>query len=611
MTPNSVRRITRSARSISRDLNPSSAAAQPRKKRPRVASSANDSTGLLAQNERALLPSNTSRDRARPPAVQHRAVPCRDDPDGHLIFKLGDGLYPTSDFPQGRYKILSSLGEGTFGKVVECWDRRVHRRVAVKIVRSISKYREAALLEIDVLVQISFHDPEGVFHCVKLFSWFEHLSHVCMVFEKLGPSLYEHLRKKRFQPFSIDEVRSFAFQLLESVSFVHRLTLIHTDLKPENVLLLDANHPQSIKLIDFGSATFQHQHHSAVVSTRHYRAPEVILGLGWTYPCDLWSVGCILVELYTGQALFQTHENLEHLAMMSVVLGPIPQRMIRRANPSCSEYFRTKRGGDGATVLNWPGGASSKSSVRSVRRVRSLTDMVNPDSGGAHFLDLLKRLLAFEPETRCTSEEALSHPFFMESKAHANPPESDYLPTSITHSSGSSTCLNPQMPATLPRPINTNSNNNTGEDDTSKTKLAARERRLRLRSRSKQADDVGAASISRRLRSKSKAEEDKISAPASLRLRSKSKLEDDVGAAPVGLRLRSMSKVIDKEGEAPFSVSNAGVGSTNDHAGVLKGRESSRTVSRSKSRSVVASQRRRRPPHASEREQLVPDKEAW
>lgn len=102
---------------------------------------------------------------------------------------------------------------------------------------------------------------------------------------------------------------------------MHDLRLIHTDLKPENILLVSSeyikvpdykfllrpakdgsyfkNVPKSsaIKLIDFGSTTFEHQDHTYVVSTRHYRAPEVILGLGWNYPCDMWSVGCILVEL--------------------------------------------------------------------------------------------------------------------------------------------------------------------------------------------------------------------------------------------------------------------------------------------------------------------------
>lgn len=86
-----------------------------------------------------------------------------------------------------------------------------------------------------------------------------------------------------------------------------------------------------IRLIDFGSATFEEEYHSSVVSTRHYRAPEIILGLGWSYPCDIWSIGCILVEFYTGDALFQTHDNLEHLAMMQAVCGPkIDSRLVRQ-----------------------------------------------------------------------------------------------------------------------------------------------------------------------------------------------------------------------------------------------------------------------------------------
>lgn len=138
---------------------------------------------------------------------------------------------------------------------------------------------------------------------------------------------------------------------------LHDLNLIHTDLKPENILLVNAAYqtftynktiPSSssvnqrsarqrrvlldteIRLIDFGSATFDDEYHSSVVSTRHYRAPEIILNLGWSYPCDIWSVGCILVEFFTGDALFQTHDNLEHLAMMeSVCAGKIEPRLVR------------------------------------------------------------------------------------------------------------------------------------------------------------------------------------------------------------------------------------------------------------------------------------------
>ena len=86
----------------------------------------------------------------------------------------------------------------------------------------------------------------------------------------------------------------------------------------------------AIKLIDFGSATYEDQNHSSIISTRNYRVPEVILGLGWSYPANVWSIGCMLMELCVGKTLFQKHENMEHLAMMERVLGPFPQHMIRK-----------------------------------------------------------------------------------------------------------------------------------------------------------------------------------------------------------------------------------------------------------------------------------------
>ncbi|KAL8483991.1 hypothetical protein ACS0TY_026619 [Phlomoides rotata] len=270
-----------------------------------------------------------------------------DDKDGHYVFAIGENLTP-------RYRILSKMGEGTFGQVLECLDNERKEIVAIKVVRSIQKYREAAMIEIDVLQKLARHDICGT-HCVQIRNWFDYRNHICIVFEKLGPSLYDFLRKNSYRSFPIDLVREFGRQLLESVAFMHDLRLIHTDLKPENILLVSSeyikvpdykflsrstkdgsyfkNLPKSsaIKLIDFGSTTFEHQDHSYVVSTRHYRAPEVILGIGWNYPCDMWSIGCILVELCSGEALFQTHENLEHLAMMEKVLGPLPQHIILRA----------------------------------------------------------------------------------------------------------------------------------------------------------------------------------------------------------------------------------------------------------------------------------------
>jgi len=138
-------------------------------------------------------------------------------------------------------------------------------------------------------------------------------------------------QKHDYQPFPMVCVRDFAMQLLEALEFLHSFGLIHTDLKPENILLCSSREvtykhhgrtyrlPEStrIKLIDFGGATYDNdKKKSSIVNTRQYRAPEVILGLGWSTPSDLWSAGCILAELYMGELLFATHDNVEHLALI-------------------------------------------------------------------------------------------------------------------------------------------------------------------------------------------------------------------------------------------------------------------------------------------------------
>uniref|UniRef100_A0A803QXJ0 dual-specificity kinase n=1 Tax=Cannabis sativa TaxID=3483 RepID=A0A803QXJ0_CANSA len=326
-------------------------------------------------------------------------------------------------------KIQSKMGEGTFGQVLECWDREKKEMVAIKIVRGIKKYREAAMIEIEVLQQLGKHDKNGN-RCVQLRNWFDYRNHICIVFEKLGPSLYDFLRKNNYRSFPIDLVREIGRQLLDCVAFMHDLHMIHTDLKPENILLISSDYvkvpdyksssrspkdssyfkrvPKSsaIKVIDFGSTTYERQDQTYIVSTRHYRAPEVILGLGWSYPCDIWSVGCILVELCTGEALFQTHENLEHLAMMERVLGPIPQHMLKRVERPAEKYVRKGR-------LDWPEGATSRESIKAVQKLHRLQNLVmqHVDHSAGDLIHLLQGLLRYEPSERMTAREALRHPF--------------------------------------------------------------------------------------------------------------------------------------------------------------------------------------------------------
>ncbi|KAG0735570.1 hypothetical protein G6F57_013657 [Rhizopus arrhizus] len=330
---------------------------------------------------------------------QQMMPPVYDDKDGHYIIRINESLTP-------QYKIMRILGQGTFGRVVECYDRVRRKFCAIKIIRAIPKYRDASKIEIRVLNTLKKHDPLNLNKCIHLVEWFDYRNHVCMVFELLGQSVFDFLKASQFKPLPSYYIQLLAKQLLTSVAFLHELKLIHTDLKPENILLVNRDSHSDIRLIDFGSATFEQDYHSAIVSTRHYRAPEIIMGLGWSYPCDIWSIGCILVEFFTGEALFQTHDNIEHLAMMESVLGPIPTHMIHNASKEAKNWFINNK-------LKYPPSSTRQSRRLLVNGLKPLDQIVPPiTTYNMHLNDLLKKILVYEPSARISAREALRHPFF-------------------------------------------------------------------------------------------------------------------------------------------------------------------------------------------------------
>ncbi|XP_034030578.1 dual specificity protein kinase CLK2b [Thalassophryne amazonica] len=337
----------------------------------------------------------------------------RDTENGHLIYKSGDIL-------EDRYEIVSTLGEGTFGKVVQCLDHgRGGVQIAVKIIKNLEKYREAARLEISVLERISEKDPHNEHLCVQMLDWFNCSGHICISFELLSLSTFDFLKANNFLPYPINQVRHMAHQICHAVSFLHDNKLTHTDLKPENILFVNSDYSlvynadkkcnekrvndTTVRLADFGSATFDHEHHSALVSTRHYRAPEVILELGWSRPCDVWSIGCILFEYYKGFTLYQTHDNKEHLAMMEKIQGPIPLKMIPRSGKH--KYFCHGH-------LDWnecsKAGRYVKANCKPLRNY-----LLSHGTEHHQFFDLLEWMLEYEPSKRILLSSALCHPFFL------------------------------------------------------------------------------------------------------------------------------------------------------------------------------------------------------
>ncbi|GAA5910649.1 hypothetical protein JCM6882_001049 [Rhodosporidiobolus microsporus] len=359
------------------------------------------------------------------------------DTDGHFIVKLGAVI--RNQMSPHSYRVEKLLGQGTFGKVVSAIEEPGNRKVALKIIRNVHKYQEAAKTEIKVLQTLRGGDPMGKFKCIRLDTSFDFFGHTCLVTPLLSCSVFDFLKENSYQPFPLLHVQKFAHQLLTSLDYVHDSHFIHTDLKPENILLERSEYDErvirgktrkilrnpGIVLIDFGSATADKDYHATVVSTRHYRAPEIILNSGWSFPCDMWSIGCILVEFISGEALFQTHENLEHLAMMDRVFGSMPQDMIRTAlatlPPENKQWFKraTPQPGRRSSkeyALNFPLPNTPHSSRKYVKGMKNLRDYIatyaGNDVAADRFHDLCAGLLQWDVKKRLTVKQALRHPFF-------------------------------------------------------------------------------------------------------------------------------------------------------------------------------------------------------
>ena len=350
-----------------------------------------------------------------------RSPSTHDDTIGHFRGEQGTII-------ADRFRIIRDVGIGTFGRVVECFDldsrlsrgrdrsRRGEGRdyVAIKIVRNVKRYYESALVEARIIDDVNRRGGRGMSHCVILQESFTFQKHYCMVFERLGPSLYDFLKRHEYQPFPLKCVQDFAVQLLETLEFLHSFRLIHTDLKIENILLMNdrevtyANQrlPEStrIKLIDFGGACYDSDKKSSIINTRQYRAPEVILGIGWSMPSDMWSLGCILAELLLGELLFATHDNLEHLALIERTISSFPMWMLKKARSNsrsqlADEAFSTRGYHRMQEVLP----AESASFVNSSPPLGSLFRRQED----AWFLDLLRKILVIDPYERATAYECL------------------------------------------------------------------------------------------------------------------------------------------------------------------------------------------------------------
>ncbi|KAI1136185.1 hypothetical protein F5Y05DRAFT_113549 [Hypoxylon sp. FL0543] len=310
----------------------------------------------------------------------------------------GDYTIVPGDHLAYRYEIVDVLGKGSFGQVVRCIDHKIGVLVAVKIIRNKKRFHQQALVEVNILQKLREWDPQNKHSMVNFTHSFYFRGHLCISTELLDMNLYEFIKSNAFRGFSLKLIRRFTKQMLSSLTILKQHKVIHCDLKPENILLRHPMHSE-IKVIDFGSSCFENEKVYTYIQSRFYRSPEVILGMTYGLPIDMWSLGCILAELYTGVPIFPGENEQEQLACIMEVFGPPEKHLIEKSTRK--KLFFDSMGKPRLTVSSK--GRRRRPSSKTLQQALKCDD--------EPFLDFLARCLRWDPDRRLKPEEAIRHEF--------------------------------------------------------------------------------------------------------------------------------------------------------------------------------------------------------
>uniref|UniRef100_A0A671NEJ7 non-specific serine/threonine protein kinase n=1 Tax=Sinocyclocheilus anshuiensis TaxID=1608454 RepID=A0A671NEJ7_9TELE len=327
------------------------------------------------------------------------------------------------------YEVLEFLGRGTFGQVAKCWKRGTNEIVAIKILKNHPSYARQGQIEVSILNRLSAENADE-FNFVRSYECFQQKGHTCLVFEMLEQNLYDFLKHSKFSPLPLRHIRPILQQVATALMKLKSLGLIHADLKPENIMLVDPiRQPYRVKVIDFGSASHVSK---AVCSTylqsRYYRAPEIILGLPFCEAIDMWSLGCVIAELFLGWPLYPGASEYDQIRYISQTQG-LPPEYLLSAGTKTSRFFN--RGPDSSYPL-WrlktPSEHEAEMGIKSKEARKYIfnclddmmqvnlpthlegTDMLAEKADRRELIDLLKRMLRLDADKRIMPTKTLAHP---------------------------------------------------------------------------------------------------------------------------------------------------------------------------------------------------------
>ena len=341
-----------------------------------------------------------------------------------------------------NYHIVDLLGQGISGRVYEVYKNNdTKNRYALKIIKNKKVYRNQSLIELKIVTTLNKNFPLNNHydsHIISVYDYFFYQEHLCIIFELLNENLYQLLQHNHLQGISLNSINFIIKQLLEAVEQVHRMGIIHCDIKPENILLkinIEKNKSDiSVKLTDFGSACIKNNPIFSIVQSLFYRAPEVILGIPYTQAIDIWSIGLVAIELFLGGPLLPGYSEYDQLLKIITIVGKIPDLMLIRNGKRVSNFFNYDRDKNSFilrepkegeifdekeniynTDFKIPFNISKLDDLLTMKRDSKIkgVEMNNSQSSTEliSFIHFLKCMITILPEKRWTARQLLKHPF--------------------------------------------------------------------------------------------------------------------------------------------------------------------------------------------------------
>uniref|UniRef100_G3UGG0 non-specific serine/threonine protein kinase n=1 Tax=Loxodonta africana TaxID=9785 RepID=G3UGG0_LOXAF len=332
---------------------------------------------------------------------------------------------------------IIEVGKGTFGEV-QGWRRSTGEMVAIKILKNDAYRNRIIKNELKLLRCMRGLDPEEA-HIIRFLEFFHDALKFYLVFELLEQNLFEFQKENNFAPLPARHIRTVTLQVLRALARLKELAIIHADLKPENIMLVDQTRcPFRVKVIDFGSASiFSEVRYvkEPYIQSRFYRAPEILLGLPFCEKVDVWSLGCVMAELHLGWPLYPGNNEYDQVRYICETQG-LPKPHLLHAARKAHHFFKRNPHPDATNPWQLKSSADylAETKVRPLERrkymLKSLDQIETVNGSGAagrltfpdrealaehadlkSMVELIKRMLTWESHERISPSAALRHPF--------------------------------------------------------------------------------------------------------------------------------------------------------------------------------------------------------